>query len=45
MSLSKTLYQLISTGSIQEDRKLSRRTVKFVDGDAMHQYKQKSIDL
>ena len=40
VSLSKTLYPLRSTGSIQEDRKHPDMTERFVDGDVKHQHKQ-----
>ena len=38
MSLSKTLYPLLSTGSTQED--LSRHNWKTVDWDVKNQHKQ-----
>ena len=40
MSLSKTLFVLLSTGSTQEDRKSSRHGWKFVDWDVKPQNKQ-----
>ena len=40
MFLSKTLYPLFSTGSTQEDRKLSLHDRKIVDWDKEHQHKQ-----
>ena len=40
MSLSKTLYQLLSNDSIQEDSKLSQDDWKIVDWDVKHPYKQ-----
>ena len=36
MSLSKTLYPLLSTGSTQEDRKLSCKTEKLLTGMYFH---------
>ena len=36
VSLSKTLYPLLNTGSTQEDRKLSRHDCKIVDLDVKH---------
>ena len=40
MSLSKTLYPLLSTGLIQEDRKLSQYDLKIIDLDINHENKQ-----
>ena len=37
VSLSKTLYLLLSTGSTQEDMKLSQHDWKIVDWDVKHQ--------
>ena len=37
MSLSKTLYRLLSTGSTQEDRKAFRHDCKIVDCDVKRQ--------
>ena len=38
VSLSKTLYHLLGTGSTQEDRKMSRHDGKVVDWDLKHQH-------
>ena len=35
LSLSKTLYPLLGTGSTQEDRKSSQHDCKIVDWDAL----------
>ena len=42
LSLSKTLYPLLRTGSTQEDRKLSRHDWGIVDWDiiSINNYKQ-----
>ena len=40
VSFSKILYPLLSTGSTQEGRKLSRHDWKIVDCDVKHQNKQ-----
>ena len=42
VSLSNTLYPLLSTGSTQEDRKMSQHDWKIVDCDVKHQHKQLS---
>ena len=39
MSLSKKLYPLLSIGSTQEDRKLSRHHCKIVNWNVKHQNK------
>ena len=39
MSLSKTLYPLLSTGSTPEDRKTSLHDLKIVDWDVFSIYK------
>ena len=38
MSLSKTLYPLLSTGLTQEDRETSGHYLKIVDWNIMHQH-------
>ena len=38
VSMSKTLYPLLSIGSTQEDRKSSRHDLKLVDWDVKHQH-------
>ena len=43
MSLSKTLYLLLSTGLTHEDRILSKHDQKIVDWDVKHQHKQKDL--
>ena len=43
MSLSKTLYRLLSTGLTQEGRKLSRHDSIIVDWDIKHQHKRTII--
>ena len=43
MSLSKTLYLLLSTGSTQEDRKTSQHDRKIVDWDLKHSYIQNRL--
>ena len=43
MSLSKTLYPLLSTGSNREDRKSTRYDLKFVDWCVKEEHKQKSF--
>ena len=40
LSLSKTLYPLLSTSLTQEDSKLSQHDRKIVDWDIKHQHKQ-----
>ena len=40
MSLSKTLFLLISTGSTREDKKSTGNGLKTVDWDVNHQNKQ-----
>ena len=37
VSLIKTLHPLLSTGSTQEDRKISRHDLKIVDLEVKHQ--------
>ena len=37
MSLSKTLYPLLSNGLIQEDRNLSQYDLKIIDCDINHE--------
>ena len=45
MFFSKILYPLLSTGSTQEDRKMSRHYLKIVDWGVKHQHKQTNITL
>ena len=45
VSLNKTLYPLLSTGSTQEDRKLSQHDWKIVDWNVKLQHKQNDIKL
>ena len=37
MSLSKSLYPLLSTGSAQQDRKMYKQEGKIVDWDVKHE--------
>ena len=43
MSLSKTIYPLLSTGSTQKDMELSQLYWKFVDWDVQHHTKQTDL--
>ena len=45
LSMSKTLYLLLSTGSTQGDRNMSRHGWNIVDWDLKHQHKQTRICL
>ena len=40
MSLSKTLYILLSTGTIKEDRIATQHDCKIVDWGVKHKHKQ-----
>ena len=45
MSLRKSLYLLLSTGSTQEDRKSNRHDRFFFDWDVKHQNRTKNCDF